>query len=126
MDSADNIDVPYAIEPDNLAYAHFLEMMGGASKLEWARVEYDENEVDITIKGVIVGRIVPMEDGFRILFPDGPGYLLDMEDSGEDRDNLTKQIKMTGDSDIGDAMSAIMTAYMWGDMLVSDEEWMDF
>lgn len=114
------------VGPENPAYPQYRYILGRAGELGWTRLKYDENEVDITIKGVIVGRIVPTEDGFRILFPDGPGYLLDMDDSGEDRDNLTKQIRMTGDSDIGDAMSAIMTAYMWGDMLVSDEEWMDF
>lgn len=116
----------YAFKPDNPAYAQFHGIIERATELDWARFEHDDKEVDITLKGIVIARFIPTDVGFRILLPEGPDYRSDMEDSGEDRDGLTRQITMTRDSDIFRAVMSIETAFMWADSIVDDDEWCDF
>ena len=112
----------YAFKPDNPAYTQFHKIIERATELDWARFEHDNKEVDITLKGIVIARFIPSDAGFRILFPDGPDYLSDMEDSGDDRDGLTRQITMTKDSDTFRAVMSIETAFMWADSMVDDDE----
>ena len=114
-----------AIGPDNPAYGRFRELFGMAAKLEWARVEHDENEVDITLKGIIIARFVPTDDGFRILFPSGPTYRFPMDSSGDTRDGLTRQVTIGKDSDTYEAAASIRVAHRWADSMVSDDDWFD-
>ncbi len=115
-----------AIGPDNPAFGQFREMMEMAANLEWARIEHDEYEVDITLKGIVIARFIPMDNGFGILLPSGPAYRFPMESSGDTRDGLTRQVVITEDSDTFEAMASIGVAHRWADAMVSDEEWMDF
>lgn len=114
-----------AIGPENPAYPQFREMIEKADGLDWARIEHDEKEVDITMKGIVIARFIPTDDGFRALFPSGPDYGSQMEDSGDDRDGLTKQIRVTKGSDTYEARVSVRTAYRWADSMVDDDEWMD-
>ena len=115
-----------AIRPDNPAYTQFTDMIEKASRMEWTRIEHDDNEIDVTMKGIVVARFIPIEDGFKVLYPSGPGYRFPMESSGDDRDGLTRQVVITEDSDTYEAMASIGVAHRWADSMVSDEEWMDF
>ena len=114
-----------AIGPDNPAYAKFREMIAKASDLEWARIEHDENEVDVTLKGIVIARFIPTDDGFRVLYPCGPTYRFPMESSGEDRDGLTRQVIITEDSETIEATASIRVAHKWADSMVDDDEWSD-
>ena len=114
-----------AIGPDNPAYGRFRELLGMTVKLEWVRVEYDENEVDITLKGTVVARFIPTDDGFRILFPSGPTYRFPMDSSGDTRDGLTRQVTIKKDSDTYEAAASIRVAHGWADSMVNDDDWFD-
>lgn len=114
-----------AFGPDNPAYHQFREIVSNAADLEWARLEHDENEVDVTMKGIVIARFIPTETGFRILFPSGPRYRFPMGSSGDDRDGLTRQVTITGDSDTYEAVASISVAHRWADSMVDNDEWGD-
>lgn len=100
-----------AIGPDNPAYPQFKEIIAKTFDLEWARIKHDRNEVDITMKGIVIARFIPADDGFRILLPSGPGYRFPMESSGDDRDGLTRQVRITGDSETYEVTASIGVAH---------------
>ena len=112
-----------AIGPDNPAYGKFRELFGMAAKLEWARIEHDGNEVDITLKGTVIARFIPTDDGFRILFPSGPTYRFPMDSSGDTRDGLTRQVEITVNPDTYEAAASIRIAHEWADSMVDDDDW---
>ena len=114
-----------AIGPDNPAYPQFQEMIAKADGLEWARIEHDKGEVDITMKGIVIARFIPNDDGFRTLFPSGPRYRFPMESSGDDRDGLTMQVRITKDSEALEVTASIRVAHEWADSMVDDDEWGD-